>query len=151
MMSSTPRAKSSRKMSPPLSPMVPISEIEIEAFRQRTNRRNIFWDDLDAGDGKAGSIRRTRKAMNDKERNEHRMLVKKNHAPAVRFATLAHELGHLFLGHLGLDKALHVPDRHDQADSLSRGMFTLGTSIIIKIVCKITTNVCKLSFALPKI
>ena len=30
-------------------------------------------------------------------------------------------------------------------------VFTLGTSLIIKIVCRITTNVCKLSFALPKI
>jgi hypothetical protein len=40
----------------------PIRETEIEAFRQATNRKNIFWDDLDAGDGKAGSIRCTRKA-----------------------------------------------------------------------------------------
>jgi hypothetical protein len=29
--------------------------------------------------------------------------------PGVRFASLAHEVGHLFLGHLGQDKALNVP------------------------------------------
>ena len=30
---------------------------------------------------------------------------------AVQFSTLAHELGHLFLGHLGPDKKLNVPRR----------------------------------------
>jgi Zn-dependent peptidase ImmA (M78 family) len=55
-------------------------------------------DDLDAGDGKAGSIRCTQKAANEKESNVYRMLVNKNHTPPVRFVTLAHELAHLFLG-----------------------------------------------------
>jgi antirestriction protein ArdC len=52
-----------------------------------------------------------KRATNADERNSYRMLVNKNHSPAVRFATLAHELAHLFLGHLVPDKALHVPDR----------------------------------------
>ena len=30
---------------------------------------------------------------------------------ATQFATLAHELGHLFLGHLGPDKKLDIPKR----------------------------------------
>jgi hypothetical protein len=34
----------------------PIGEVEIGAFRRRASQKNIFWDDLDAGDGKAGSI-----------------------------------------------------------------------------------------------
>ena len=55
----------------------PIGETEIEALRQRTNRRNIFWDDLDAGDAKAGSIRCTQRTANDKERNEYRIRVNK--------------------------------------------------------------------------
>ena len=84
------------------------------------------------GDGKAGSIRCTRKAMNDKERNEYRMLVNRNHAPPVRFATLAHELAHLFLGHLGLDKALHVPDRRN----LSHQQEELEAESVAFIVCK---------------
>jgi antirestriction protein ArdC len=37
--------------------------------------------------------------------------INRNHAPAVQFATLAHELGHLCLGHLGPDKRLNIPDR----------------------------------------
>ena len=39
-----------------------IGEIEIGAFRQRTSQKNILWDDLDAGDGKAGSIRCVQRA-----------------------------------------------------------------------------------------
>ena len=110
----------------------PISETEIEAFRQRTNKKNISWSDLDAGDGKAGSIRCTRKAINDNEPNEYRMLVNRNHAPPVRFATLAHELAHLFLGHLGLDKALHVPDRRN----LSHQQEEVEAESVAFLVCK---------------
>jgi hypothetical protein len=109
-----------------------IGETEIQAFRRRTNRSNIFWGDLDAGDGKAGSIRCTRRALNDKERNEYRMLVNKNHAPPIRFVTLAHELGHLFLGHLGLDKALHIPDRRN----LTHRQDELEAESVAFIVCK---------------
>jgi hypothetical protein len=36
------------------------------------------------------------------------MQVNNNHLPSVQFASIAHELGHLFLGHLGPDKALNV-------------------------------------------
>jgi hypothetical protein len=89
----------------------PIGEGEIAVFRHRAYGKNIFWNDVDAGDGKAGSIQGTRRATSAKERNAYRILVNKNHTPAVRFATLAHELAHLFLGHLGLDNFLHVSDR----------------------------------------
>jgi antirestriction protein ArdC len=40
--------------------------------------------------------------------------------PATQFTTLAHELGHMCLGHLGPDKKLNVPERprldHDQKE-----------------------------------
>jgi hypothetical protein len=87
----------------------PIGEAEIAAFRERTSQKQIFWQDLDAGDSKAGSIRRIRGSS--QEDSSYRMMVNKNHSPAMRFVTLAHELGHLFLGHLGPDKQLHVPQR----------------------------------------
>ena len=60
------------------------------------------------------------------------MLVNKSHTPPVRFVTLAHELGHLFLGHLGLDKALHVPDRQN----LSHQQDELEAESVAFIVCK---------------
>jgi hypothetical protein len=88
-----------------------MGETEIAAFRERARRKNIVWADLDAGDAKPGSIRCTGRAANEKDGNQNWMLVNKNHSPAVRFATVAHELAHLFLGHLGGDRALHVKDR----------------------------------------
>jgi antirestriction protein ArdC len=35
----------------------------------------------------------------------------------VQFVTLAHELGHLFLGHLGPDRKLNVPERPPMNDA----------------------------------
>ncbi len=52
-----------------------------------------------------------KRAAQKNERNVYRILVNKNHPPAVRFATLVHEFAHLYLGHLGSDKALDVPMR----------------------------------------
>ena len=37
--------------------------------------------------------------------------INRNHAAAVQFSTVAHELGHLFLGHLGADELLGIPTR----------------------------------------
>jgi IrrE N-terminal-like domain len=93
----------------------PIREIEIGRFRELTSNKNILWADLDAGDANAGSIRCTKRAANDKESNTYRIFINKNHAAAVQFVTLAHELAHLFLGHLGADHALGVKDRSDLA------------------------------------
>ena len=43
--------------------------------------------------------------------SRYRIRVNRNHGVNVQFATLTHELGHLFLGHLGDDKHLNIPDR----------------------------------------
>ena len=110
----------------------PIGDKELEAFRERIGRKNILWEDMDAGDGKAGSIRCTRKARNDKERSEYRLAVNKNHLASVRFATLAHELAHLFLGHLGLDQAFGVQDRRQ----VSHQQEELEAESVAFIVCK---------------
>jgi IrrE N-terminal-like domain len=110
----------------------PIVEKEIAGFRLCTGRKNILWDDLDAGDGKAGSIRCVRRATQAGESNTYRMLVNRNHSPAVRFATLAHELGHLFLGHLGLDKPLGVPLR----PKLELAVCELEAESVAFLVCK---------------
>jgi hypothetical protein len=94
----------------------PIGENEISNYRRRTNNKNIVWDDLDAGDGKAGSIQCVKRATKPGEKNLYRMLVNKNHLQAVQFVTLVHELGHLFLGHLGSDKDLGVSPRQIPGD-----------------------------------
>jgi hypothetical protein len=82
------------------------------------NKKNIECIKVDAGDRNAGSIRviyRAKEPQDPKKPKEvilYQMQVNKNHLPSVQFASIAHELGHLFLGHLGPDKALNVPFRY---------------------------------------
>jgi len=97
-----------------------IDEMRVASFKPLIEKKNIEWRTMDAGDQKAGSIRVIQRAKNNKETTNYRMLINRNHQPPVQFATLAHELGHLFLGHLGADKKLNVPERpgmnHDQLE-----------------------------------
>ena len=44
-------------------------------------------------------------------KSAYRTAINKNHPPATQFATLTHELAHLFLGHLGSDKHLGISYR----------------------------------------
>ncbi|MEO8594464.1 MAG: ImmA/IrrE family metallo-endopeptidase [Candidatus Solibacter sp.] len=81
------------------------------SFIPLMNRKNIEWYLVDAGDQRAGSIRVLKYASNDQEATRYRISINRNHETAVQFTTLAHELGHLFLGHLGADKKLSVPVR----------------------------------------
>lgn len=50
----------------------------------------------------------------------------------VKFATLAHELGHLALGHLGPDKKLSIPER----PALSHSQQELEAESVAYIVCE---------------
>jgi antirestriction protein ArdC len=59
------------------------------------------------------------------------MQVNKNHLPNVQFATLVHELGHLFLGHLGPDKVLNVPERR----SMEHRQLELEAESVSFLVC----------------
>jgi hypothetical protein len=87
----------------------PIDEKQLASFMPLMKKKSIECCWIDAGDQKAGSIRVTKRATKDKEATQYRMQINRNHPPAVQFTTLAHELGHLFLGHLGPDRVLNVP------------------------------------------
>ena len=91
----------------------PVTKKRIELFLERMKKKNIQSIKLDAGDRKAGAIRvfSRPKDTKSKQPTVYQIQVNRNHFPAVQFATLAHELGHLFLGHLGPDKILKVPRR----------------------------------------
>jgi hypothetical protein len=80
-------------------------------FARKLTPKNIEWKEFDGGDANAGSIRVLRRGDGEKDRTLYRMMINRNHSLAVRFVTLIHELGHLFLGHLGPDKTLTVPRR----------------------------------------
>ena len=97
-----------------------INESQFATFKVLMRRKGIEWEFVDAGDRKAGSIRVLQRATKEKERSLYRMHMNRNHSLPVQFATLTHELGHLFLGHLGADKVLNIPQRsqlnHEQEE-----------------------------------
>lgn len=97
-----------------------IDDMQIVSFEKLINRKNIKWDWIDGGDGNAGSIIVVKRAINSTDYTRYQMDINRNHSTAIKFTTLAHELGHLFLGHLGPDRKLNVPERpkmtHAQAE-----------------------------------
>lgn len=89
----------------------PVDAGRIASFAEPLRKKNIDWCWVDAGDQRAGSIRVIKRPAKDEEATEYRICVNRNHQPPVQFTTVAHELAHLFLGHLGPDKKLNVPER----------------------------------------
>lgn len=89
-----------------------IDQNSIESFARLLGKKRIAWNRVDAGDRKAGSIQLVERPAKPGEPSSYRMAVNRNHDPNVQFSTLAHELAHLFLGHLGRDSFLRIPDRH---------------------------------------
>lgn len=98
----------------------PVDAQRVAYLAEPLRRKNIDCCLLDTGDQRAGSIRVLTRAANDKAATTYRLCVNRNHDPPVQFTTVAHELAHLFLGHLGPDKKLKVPERprpnHRQAE-----------------------------------
>lgn len=88
-----------------------ITETRIATFIERMKSKNIVVTITDFGDGKGGSIQMTMLPKDEKTRGCYKMKINGNHTPAVRFVTIAHELAHLFLGHLGEDKKWGIKDR----------------------------------------
>ena len=89
-----------------------VTKNRIQFFIERMVKKQIECVLLDAGDRKAGAIRVVFRPGEPKKPTVYRMQINQNHFPAVQFATIAHELGHLFLGHLGSDKVLKIPRRY---------------------------------------
>lgn len=88
-----------------------ITDGQFKTFEKLIGRKGIKWCWFDGGDQNAGSIRIMKRAVSIKEPAQYEISINRNHTIAVQFATLAHELAHLCLGHLGPDRALKVPWR----------------------------------------
>jgi hypothetical protein len=88
----------------------------LKGFSGMLVRKRIELAFFDGGDASAGSIGLQPMVSNDKdEKRRYLMRINQNHDPVTQFVTLAHELGHLCLGHLGKDKDLSAPDRRDRS------------------------------------
>ena len=109
-----------------------IDDSALQAFQPLLKKKNIDLGWVDAGDRNAGLIRVVRRAANEKEATQYRIHINRNHDSAVKFTTLAHELAHLGLGHLGPDKKLSVPER----PHLSHAQQELEAESVAYIVCE---------------
>jgi len=67
--------------------------------------------EFNAGDDKAGYIELTHRSNRPQGKNSYQLKYNCNHPFPTKFVTVAHELAHLYLGHLGADRGRHVPDR----------------------------------------
>lgn len=101
-----------------------ITQDRMLRFLLLMKRKGIKHHYFDGGHNSAGSIGMTQKPPAKKDKNnaaakpsEYLMRLNQNHTPNVQFSTLAHELGHLFLGHLGPDERLDIPKRPQMTHS----------------------------------
>lgn len=90
----------------------------------------LCW--VDAGDKRAGLIRRLSLGEISKGKIRYRIHINRNHDVTVQFVTLAHELGHLFLGHLGPDEQLNIRQR----SRLDHQQQELEAESVAYIVCR---------------
>ena len=103
----------------------------LDAFEAILEENHIEWVRVDTGDRKAGSIRAVRRVSNDDKYTVYRMRINRNHAPSTQFATLVHELAHLYLGHLGEDENFRVLNR----TGLSHSEVELEAESVSYLVC----------------
>ena len=116
-----------------------MSRERMDRFLKLMAGKNIRSEYFDGGDGAAGSITVTWRPPEQKGKTERPLEQKcqslvrlnQNHSSAVQFSTLAHELGHLYLGHLGRDPALKSPQR----PALSHAQRELEAESFAYVVC----------------
>jgi len=88
----------------------PMTEDCIRTYMRRLGSKGIRAKHMDRGDTQAGFIK-VNPSDAKKVKPEYQLRINRNHSLATQFVTLAHELGHLFLGHLGEDKYLKLQGR----------------------------------------
>lgn len=89
----------------------PITDRQISGFIDRLELRHIRWKWMDVGDQSAGSISVLSRATDRRNWTIYEMRINCNHTPPMQFASVVHELAHLYLGHLGHDDKLGAPKR----------------------------------------
>lgn len=109
-----------------------IDDQRLAAFIPLLNKKGIDWLYVDAGDKRAGLIRVVQRPAKANEKTLYRIHINRNHRGPTQFTTLAHELAHLFLGHLGPDKFLNVPER----PTMTHTQRELEAESVAFLVCK---------------
>lgn len=100
-------------------------------IERRLARKEIQCIWVDTGDAQAGLIRRLPR-RGERDSIKYQLHINRNHLPPVQFATIAHELAHLTLGHLGANKDLSIPGR----TALSLPQKEIEAESVAYIVCE---------------
>lgn len=95
-----------------------LTDGRFDEFMEEVAGEQIDIVPLDAGDRQAGWIRLLSRSSTKTGKNVYQLAYNRNHPAPTRFVTVAHELAHLYLGHLGSDKGRRVPDRRDTPHAL---------------------------------
>lgn len=80
-------------------------------FLRRITKAGIHGAMIPYGDANAGHIQVLEPSPSNKVMGAYALRINSQHDPNVQFATLVHELGHLYLGHLGADPFLGIKGR----------------------------------------
>ena len=91
-----------------------MSHEDIHHYINLLAKRNIYCELVsEFGDGYAGQIRRDGEVPTKSSTLSYKYKIALNasHPPSVQFATLVHELGHLYAGHLGSDDLMKIKNR----------------------------------------
>lgn len=88
-----------------------LTETRFENVLRSIASKGVIVMPYDAGDADAGWITVLECSKTKKARCSYKLGYNKRHPTTTRFVTIAHELAHLFLGHLGADPARRVTDR----------------------------------------
>lgn len=110
----------------------PVNFTDMVQFEHRVTKAGISYIKVDAGDRSAGRIEVVKRSTSKKDKSLYRVHINKNHKPAAQFCTLAHELGHLFLGHLGVDPSRKIPN----CPELNLKQRELEAESVAYIICK---------------
>ena len=101
-----------------------VTEATLQSVGRSVENAGIRVAEVDVGDWHAGRIERVGEA--------YKLKVNRNHPAATRFATFAHELGHLYLGHLGEDRKRRIKGRRGR---VSERTMEVEAESVAYIVC----------------
>ena len=93
-----------------------ISSRVFQRLLRNLPRDGVSYHEADYGTGRAGHIKISEGNKSQYTRGKeakvlYNLVVNKNHTIEEKFATIAHELGHLYCGHLGSPNEKWWPDR----------------------------------------
>lgn len=89
-----------------------ISAYSLKVYARFLRKNGIEYEEVDTLPENAGGIRKILTLeKSEKPVASYCIKINSDHTISVKFATLVHELGHLFLGHLGDDTVLKITGR----------------------------------------